>query len=110
MNPHKDKAFHAPSKFNTNNLVPGHIVANIKKKKKIPERVSEKNHVSYKGTISLQDANHRCQMPENNAISCVSSTCWGEITALPVFYVQLYYHLSYGSQTLVDIHTARRRD
>lgn len=73
-NLHKDKAFQPPSKLNANNLMPGHIIANIKKKKKIL-KASEEKHVSYKGMIRLLDSNHRSQMPENSTILCVSSTC-----------------------------------
>lgn len=61
------------------------------------------------------DSNHRCQMPENNAVLCVSSSCWGETTVPPMFRVQLYYPLSsqakgYDSETLVEVHIAGRRD
>lgn len=79
MNLHKDKTFQFPSKLNANTLMPGHIRANIKKKKKFL-KASEKKHVSYKGMIRLLDSNHRCQMPENNARLCVSSTRWGKTT------------------------------
>jgi hypothetical protein len=63
MNPHKDKAFHAPSKFNTNNLVPGHIVANIKKKKKFLKECQRRTMSPIKERLAFRTptTDARCQ-------------------------------------------------